>query len=160
MPARNVATIVEEQPSEEEGGVQVPIYSRFEFPGITIPEGSTVEDALAEVRARLGPDAGLADLELDDEGVAIGVRMNPPPEVTGRGRLPHGTYALPQESWRGYVSFPGEREGDKRLEVPTADYYGPASEIVERGGHVVVVIPLNFSLPQGGVPPPPAGNAP
>ena len=147
-----VDTIVAEPPCEDAGGVQVSVYSRFEFPKVVMPEGSTAEDALAEVRARLGPDAGLAELQLDAEGVAMGVGISPRPEVAGRGHPPHGTYALPQESWRGYVSFPGEREGDKRVELPIEGYDRPAGEIVERGGHVVVVIPLNFSLPSGGSP--------
>ena len=129
---------------DEEGSVRVPIYSRLEFPA---EDAVDIHAALEAVRARLGPDAALADIV--DCGSGRGVAIRSAHDVVGRSRLPMGTKAAPQDEWRGYFVLPPSTPGGDAVEVPIGEIDMPLREIVALGGHALIVIPLTFSLGVG-----------
>ena len=127
--------------------VDVPLYSRFIFPGVAVESsGDAAADAttaMAAVRERLGCDAGLTCLEDDGEITVCTAR-----DILGRARMPRGTRAAPQSEWRGLVVLPpiDESVDGKEREIPIEEIELTAGEIVAAGGRVVVVIPLRWAV--------------
>jgi hypothetical protein len=134
----------------DEESVQVPLYSRFLFPGVDVTssdDGASDEAAaIAVVRERLGTDAELVCVLDGARGIAVRTAR----DVFGRARMPRGTHAGPQSSWRGLVVLPSldvdAAAGGAEREIPIEDIEMTAGEIVAAGGRVVVVIPLLWNV--------------
>lgn len=122
---------VEKSIDEDASKVGVPLYSRFEFADLVVGEDADLGAIVAATRESLGPGYQVAA-----SASSRTVRIWHEEDFRGRARLPADTTAAPQSEWRARVKLPGEEE------TPAEQCDLTAQEICERGGRVVVVIPV------------------
>ena len=119
--------------------VEVPLYSRFEFADIVVPIQEDEEEGdMGAIVAATRKSLGDPRFQVSATASTRTIRIWHDIDFPGRSRLPEGATAAPQSEWRARVFLPdeGERPADQ------CDL--TAHEIVERGGRVIVVIPVTF----------------